>query len=156
MAKSAMKVSIVDKGLDRLLARVSAKDDAAVEVGVLDAADAETVLIAQVHELGLGNAPQRSFLRATVTKNRQRYAELSKRAYAKFVDGDWSLVQALTAVGEEIRSDIQKTIIKGIPPRLQTETVKSKRRRGLPRPGTALYATGKLYEAIKARLVGVR
>lgn len=154
MAKGGIKVSIVDKGLDSVLGRLSIKADLGIEIGVLEAEDPETAKIARIHELGLGNMPQRSFLRSTMEKNRRRYADLVARAMGKFTDGTWSLSQALTAVGAEIRSDVQKTIMKGIPPPLQDETVKRKRRKGLPRPRTALYATGKLFEAIKMRLKG--
>jgi hypothetical protein len=157
--KSPMRVSVVDKGLGAMFARVSvAHTDAGVEVGVIEAEDPETALIAKVHEHGSEKRkiPQRSFLRSTVARNRERYVQLAKRAYSKFLDGNWSLVQALNAVGHEIKADIRRTIIKGIPPDLKKATISSKRRRGLPRPRTALYATGKLYEAIKTRLAGVR
>lgn len=156
MAGPAMKISIVDKGFGALLTKIEKNNDVRSEIGVIDAEDPETAMIARVHELGLGNNPQRSFMRATVAKNRQRYALLVKRAFAKFMDGDWTMFQAMRAVGEEIRSDIQQAIIKGVPPALKAATIASKRRRGLPRPRTALYASGKLYEAIKLRIKGVR
>ncbi len=157
MARSAMKVSIVDKGLGAVLARLisAASQDAGVEAGSIGGGK-ETATIARVHELGLGNNPQRSYLRATVARHRVRYAELSRRAFGKYMDGDWTLAQALTALGVELQSDIKKAIIKSIAPALKLQTITRKRRLGMPRPRTALYATGKFYESIKFRLKGVR
>jgi hypothetical protein len=55
-------------------------------------------------------------------------------------------------VGVEIKSDIQRAIMKGLPPPLKEETVASKKRRGLPRAKIALYATGKFFESIRMRI----
>ncbi len=151
---AAMKMQVVDKGLGGLFARVRGIDPSvAGEVGVIDPADPETSLIAKVHELGLGNNPQRSFLRATMELNKARYTKLASKAYANFLDGKWSVEQAMKAVNVEIVADIQKRIMKGIKPALEKATVASKKRRGLTRAKTALYATGKLFASIKERVV---
>lgn len=145
-------IQVVDAGLAALFIRV---DKAAAilpsEIGVIGG-DAETGYIARVHEEGRGNNPQRSFLRATMAAGRKRYAALSKRAYGKFLDGSWSLQQAMMAVAVEVKSDIQARILRGIAPALQAETVDSKRRAGMPKPRTALFATGKLFNSIRVRL----
>lgn len=150
-----VSVRIVERGLKVLLDRAKNIDGTrGAEIGVINASDPETAMIARVHELGLGTAPQRSFLRATVERNRARYVELSKRVYAKVLDGVWTIEQGLAVVGQEVLADVQKAILKRIPPPLQDATVASKKSRGLPRPKTPLFATGKLYNSIRLRIRG--
>lgn len=110
------------------------------------------VEIAQIHELGLG-VPKRPFLHGTFFANRAKYKKLSAETLRKFVHGD-ELSRGLLRMGQVMVSDVQRAIIKGVPPALATGTVKSKKRRGLPRAAVALYATGALFNAIKAKLVG--
>lgn len=153
MAKSGISVTIKDKGMDDLMARVrSIAAESAAEIGIIEAEDPETAMIARAHELGLGNVPQRSFLRRTIEAGRRRYPNMCKQAFARVLDGSWSMDQALRAVGEEIASDVKVTIMKGVEPVLQGRTVRRKTKLGLPRPKTPLYATGKMYEAIKMRI----
>ncbi len=148
-----VSVSFVDKGLSSLLARVQkANPVLPTEIGVIAAGDAETAYLARIHEMGLGTAPQRSFLRGTLTANRKRYSALAGRAYAKFLDGTWSLEQASMAVAIEIVSDIQARILRGIAPRLAMATVAAKSHAGMSKPNTALFATGALFNSIRARL----
>ncbi len=150
-----MSLTVKDKGFDGLFARVKGiNTTVAGEVGVIEPEDPETTYIARVHELGLGNNPQRSFLRKTMDLYRDRYRKLATQAYGNFLDGKWTITQAMKAVNVEIVADIQKRLLRGIPPKLESATVRSKERRGLPRPKTALYATGKLFNAIKERVVG--
>lgn len=98
---------------------------------------------------GQGRPPKRSFLRATAEKFKSKYARLAGMGYGNFLDGRWNIQQAMTAVGIEAVADIQAAIIKGIDPKLVKSTVMAKQRKGLPRPKTALYATGKLFNAIR-------
>lgn len=145
-------IQVVDAGLAALFIRIDRS--AAIlpsEIGVIGG-DAETGFIARVHEEGRGTAPQRSFLRATMVGGRKRYAALSKRAYAKFLDGSWTLPQAMMAVAVEVKSDIQARILRGIAPALAEETVDAKRHSGMPKPRTPLFATGKLFNSIRVRL----
>lgn len=147
-----IQIRVVDKGLDALFIRINRA--AAIlpsEIGVIGS-DSETGFIARVHELGLGNAPARSFLRSTMETGRRRYTAMTKIAYGKFLDGAWSIQQAMMAVATEIKSDIQARILRGIAPALRAQTVKAKRRAGMPKPKTALFATGKLFNSIRVRL----
>lgn len=145
------EVKIVDNGLQAFFARVTGSPDVSGEVGVLDG-DAETVKIARIHELGLGNMPQRSFLRRTMELFKDRYAALGAKAYGMFLDGKWTIEQAMNAVNAEVESDVKKTILRGIPPKLKPATIKAKQKKGMPRPKTALYATGRLFSSIKHRV----
>lgn len=150
------EIIIKDKGLSVLFARVAkVPDDAACHVGVMG--DPELVKIAAYHELGGKGRrpPMRSFLRRTAEAFKRKYAEIARAAYAKFLDGTWTMDQALTAVGIEAVSDVRRTIIKSVPPALADSTIRQKERKGLPRPRTALYGAGKLYAAIRM-LIPVR
>jgi hypothetical protein len=149
-----VEIKTDDKGLNGVFARVlkSPRSKFGAEVGVFD--DPESAEIAAIHELGRGNVPARSFMRATLERNRRKYAALSKRLFGRWLDGDMTVMQASAAIGETIRDDMQRAILKGVPPPLKEATVSAKRRRGLPRPSTALYATGRLFNAIKVRLLG--
>ena len=149
---AGIEIKVVDKGLDALFIRINRA--AAIlpsEIGVIGG-DSETGFIARVHELGLGNAPARSFLRATIDAGRKKYTRLSKTAYRKFLDGEWTIQRAMMAVAVEIKADIQARIVRGIPPELAEATVRAKRRAGMPKPRTPLFATGKLFNSIRVRL----
>lgn len=153
MRRGAAEITVVDRGLAKILARCkNFPAQAEARVGVIAAADPETALIARVHEYGLGTAPQRSFLRRTVERGKRRYAALSKRVFGEALEGLIDFERAISIVGIEIKADIQSAILKGIAPALKPATVARKRRLGMPRPKTALYATGKLFESIKMRI----
>lgn len=154
MPKRAMEVRIEDRGLSVLFIRVKgAPDEIQSRVGVHG--DSELALIASVHEMGSldGHTPKRSYLRRTAELFRTKYEKIAQKAYANFLDGEWTLEQAMTAVGVEAVSDVKRSILKGIPPKLQPATVRSKQRRGLPRPKTPLYGAGKLFEAIRQLVI---
>lgn len=149
------EIGFVDKGLKGVFGRVrhAAGFVPDVEVGAIDSAP-ETVMIARVHELGLGTAPQRSFLRRTIEIGRHRYAAISKRVFGLYLDGRMSLAHAIQSVGIEMVSDVKARIMKGIPPPLKEETVARKKRLGMPRPSIALLATMRLFNSIKLRVRG--
>ncbi len=161
MARSTPQVQMTVKdlngGVDGLIERMTApRDDilGKLEVGVISEGDEETAFIARVHEFGTDTIPQRSFLRSTLAANRTRYIALSKTAMQKYVDGDWTMKKSIASVGIEIQADIKRTIMKGVAPALAEETVKAKMRKGLSRARTALYASGKLYNSIRYRIIG--
>ncbi len=157
MARPQVEITFNDNGLEGLFARVKAANpDAGVDIGVIDPDDNETALVAAVHEMGSpeANIPARAPFRRTMEANKSKYNAITAQAFKQWLDGKMSLDQAMLAVGIEIRSDVQKAIMKGLPPPLQEATVKAKQRLGLPRAKTALYATGKFFEAIKVRLTG--
>jgi len=122
-----------------------------LEVGLFDAST-DTTMIAQVHEYGTRTAPKRSFLRDTMRLNRQKYDRILKTSAATMLRKGWDIQTALTQLGVVIVADVRKRIQRGIPPALKSATVASKRRKGYAKPHVALYATGALYNAIKAKL----
>lgn len=160
MAKPQVQVSVKEGpngGLEGLIARMTApRNDilGQLEVGVISAEDEETAFIARVHEFGTDTIPQRSFLRSTLATNRAKYIALSRTALGKYTDGDWTMKKGITSVGIEMQADVKRTIMKNVPPPLADETVKAKMRKGLSRARIALYASGKLYNAIQYRIVG--
>lgn len=147
-----VEIRVTDHGAEALFIRINrAAKILPCEVGVIDA-DEETARLAAYHEMGTATVPQRSFLRRTMEIGRSRYAKISKWAYGRFLDGDWTIQQALAEVGNTIKSDIQARILRGIAPPLRRATVEHKIFEGMVRPRTALYATGKLFNSIKMRL----
>lgn len=148
-----ISLHVVDKGLTSLFLRIDRTAPILPsEIGVIGAPDSDTAFIARVHELGLGNAPARSFLRATIDAGRQKYSAMSRAAYGKFLDGTWTLQQAMMSVATEVKADIQARILRGIAPALAPSTVRAKTRAGMPRPRTPLVATTALFNAIRVRL----
>jgi hypothetical protein len=111
--------------------------------------------IASFHEFGTETVPARSFIRAPLRENRERYKALGATLMRKYVNGEESNLQRLAMqLGNEMLSDMQARLIRGIPPRLQPDTVAGKRRHGYARPDVALYATGALYASIKIKYEG--
>lgn len=160
MIGASAKVTFSDKGLKALLEKVRASGKHALEVGVFDGGP-ELALIASVHEFGApeANIPQRSYLRSTMLEGQKRYGSLLKSLLKSWQEGELTLEAALYRLSVTIVGDVQKRILRGeLPDRegtihpLKPATVASKQRRGLARPGIALYATGRLYNAIKARV----
>jgi hypothetical protein len=105
------------------------------------------------HEFGTENLPARPFLRPVFYQNNATYQELAARLFKQYLDGKIdSPEMVLTMVGRRIVTDLQRNFIRNITPPASPATVASKRERGLPRPHVVLYATGGLYNSIKAKL----
>lgn len=155
-------VSHPKKGLDELVARVrSVEKKQALDVGVhKEEAHARTdggpsnAQLASWHEFGSmdGHLPARPFLRPTFTENAAKYKAFLAREYQQFLKGKTTAHDALLKLGTNIVADIQTRILRGIAPKLLPGTVARKKKAGMPRPHTALYASGSLFHAIKARL----
>lgn len=98
--------------------------------------------VGSFHEFGLGNNPERSFIRAwfdeRLTTNQNILARLMKRV----VKGKLSLADALSQFGANAAGNVQARIARGIPPRLAPETI---RRKGSSKP---LINTGQLRNAV--------
>ena len=91
--------------------------------------------VALVHEFGSrdGRIPQRSFVRATSDKNRRKWFGIAKGLKDRILRGQATVSSALDLMGVKGRSDMQRTIQKGIPPALAASTLR--RRRGAPGGG---------------------
>lgn len=154
MIKGGVKVVYVPKPASKTLFDMAKERGiTTLEVGLFDA-DTDTTLIAQVHEYGSRTVPKRSFLRDTMRLNRQKYDRILKLRLEQMVKRGWvgSLSSTLLSFGDIIVADVRKRIQRGIPPALKSATVAAKRRKGYAKPHVALYATGALYNTIKAKL----
>ena len=134
------------------LAALALEQVLSFDVGSLDA-DRKTKKVAYIHEHGAPSVgiPQRSFIRATIARNRRKYAAELRGLMKRVVAGKLTYDQAVLKVTETMVADIQNAILKGVPPALEQSTVKAKRRKGYAHPSTPLYASGKLFKSIKAR-----
>ena len=154
MLKAGVTVKYVPKPTAKTLFDVAKeKGITTIEIGVFDASSATTT-IAAVHEYGTRTVPKRPFLSGTIRANRQKYNRIMREKLPQLVKRGWvtNVAGALNELGKIIVADVRKSILRGIPPPLKPETVARKRKEGLQRPRTALYATGALYNAIKSRL----
>jgi hypothetical protein len=116
---------------------VHAKDNGPYENSPLT-----TAYIASVHEFGRGNNPERSFLRATIEENKNKYAELEKKLIGRIIDGKITAEQALELIGQQAKSDVQTKIRTLRTPPNTAETIK---RKGSSNP---LIDTGQLRQSI--------
>ena len=146
-------MQFTDRGVKRLLDAVEQAKKKSLEIGCLDAPP-EVVEIMTHHEYGAprANLPRRSFLRSAIRDFRDKYNRVMKQLLTVWGKGDVSIEAVLTRLSAQVVGDIQQKIINGLLPPLKKATVDRKRRLGLPRPATALFATGRLYNSIKARL----
>ncbi len=114
-------------------------------------------VLARIHEYGTETIPARSFIRAPLRLNQQRYKKLGAELMKRYVSGEVKDLQlAIMPLGYAMLSDIQAALQRGISPVLKDATVASKRRHGYPRPDVALYATGSLFNSIKIKYEGAR
>lgn len=150
-----------NEALTQLVLRMKKAHKASMSVGIHDEDTARkdgngvsNSQLAQWLEYGSedGSRPARPFLRSTLLANRAKYRAMGARQLEKFVRGEVAtLEQAIRPLGTEAVADIQATILRSIPPDLQEETVRRKRQQGLPHPHTANYASGQLFNSIKAK-----
>ena len=160
----AVTVSDKDRGFRRLLQETRKLEaNPAVKVGVqgADASELKTIStptgedtapitvveIANFHEFGLGNNPERSFLRATIDEKRSVYFGITRILRDEIIRGRKTVAEALAILGEKIKSDVQQRITEGIPPALSSMTLEHKTVNG--RVGDVpLIDTGQLRQSI--------
>lgn len=145
-----MSLSVVDRdnGYSRLLTNVRRFRKTTVRVGVTDAPHEGTpgmsvADIGAIHELGLGNAPPRSFLRAWVDANeRGIMAWLRTQVLGALLgSGDWA-----DAFGRHAVAGVRQRIIEHIPPPLEDETVRRKHGEDTPLVDTQQLLNGIIYD----------
>ncbi len=79
------------------------------------------------NEFGTRRIPQRSFIRATVDANAQKYAFLITRLARAVYRGKRTVKEALTALGIAVQGDIRRRISNGIAPPNAARTVARKK-----------------------------
>ncbi len=143
----AAKVVDRDRGYRELMKRLKAAK-LSLTVGVHQTEGAEphgelTVAdIATIHEFGLGNVPERSFLRAWADENVEEIKKDLGGIGIAVVEGKLTAEQGLERFGVLAVGQIQKRIVAGIEPPLAPATIK---RKG---SSTPLVDTGQLKSAI--------
>jgi hypothetical protein len=92
---------------------------------ITDVSGITVVDIATFHEFGYG-VPERSFLRATIDQNRDKYYAIVKELKNEIFAGKMTTENASKILGEKIKSDCQQRITDGIDPPLSSETIANK------------------------------
>lgn len=100
------------------------------------------VQVAAVHEFGLNEIPERSFIRGTVDARQRNIAKMQRQVALAVLDRRMTTRQALDALGLYVKGQIQDRIARGIPPPNAPSTI---RRKG---SSTPLIHTGQLRGSI--------
>jgi hypothetical protein len=98
--------------------------------------------VASVHEFGLGNVPERSFIRGTVDERAKGISRIARKGARAVLAGTATTRFALEVLGIFVQGAIRRRISRGIPPPLKEAT---KRRKGSSMP---LIDTGQLRGSI--------
>jgi hypothetical protein len=138
-----------DRGLKALVRRVAkGARGRAVKVGVLGdsggAGGTTTVDVASIHEFGLGNHPERSFIRAWADQDKSEHEDVERRMGESVVRGQNEYNEALEKMGLLLAASAQKFIQDG---RVTPATVKSG-----GGGNTTLIDTGQLVSSISHEL----
>lgn len=136
---------------DKLIREISVPKN--VEVGIRGEDDQRHALevgnveLGAIHEFGLGNVPERSFIRDTIDKNLNGYRPLTRALSKRVYTLKMSLKNALEVLGSKVQSDMRRAIEAGIPPALDPATIA---RKGSSKP---LVDTGQLKASISYKVV---
>ncbi len=105
--------------------------------------------IGAVHEFGSsdGHVPERSFIRATIDANPEKYRTFIKKLALAVLLGEMTEAEALKRIGGMVEGDVRKRINANIPPELSEKTKEQKVVNGHS-GNTALVNTGQMKSAI--------
>lgn len=157
-------MSVVDRdfGFKSLLSNMMDADGSAVFVGIRqakgaevypesDPSDAATMAeIATINEFGSPehHIPERSFLRATLDENEDRFQKRLGTALGEIITEPHAAERALGMLGEVAVGSVQARMAQGIAPALSPVTIAERARKG--RPSTKpLIDTGRLRQSIE-------
>ncbi len=104
--------------------------------------------LAAIHEFGLGNSPERSFIRAWVEENKDEIQQMIARMGEAIQAGKLAEGQALEQLGLWAQGNIQARISQGIPPPNAPSTAAAKD------SSTPLVDTGQLKSSITYKVGG--
>lgn len=143
---SGSKISDRDHGYRQVIRNIKAMSSGGqtVRVGVNAEATYDNGMsveaVGAIHEFGLGNNPERSFLRAWVDENVNWYSQLKVWVRRFIFEGAaWT-----GPFGEHCVDGIKQRIERGIAPELQAATIKAKGGNATP-----LVDTGRLIDSIE-------
>lgn len=140
-----MTVKDIDLGY-KALVKAMGLANLEVQVGVFAAAGEENVLKAAVNEFGTERIPERSFLRSTADKGRNRYGQLIQAGIRRVLLDRASWDAVFGQIGRIGVNDVRATII-DMAPRNAPSTI---RRKGRDEP---LVDTGEMVASISYRVV---
>lgn len=152
-----MTVRDLDKGYKKLVARIFQFGAPKISVGIHEAdgdqphgdgGGLRMIDIATIHEFGLGNVPERSFIRAWFDENQDRAREGLRRLLQSVVSGKRTPEQAIDTFAQWCVGQIQKRIAQGIAPPLSARRIAEK---GSSVP---LIDTGQLRSSISYEVYG--
>lgn len=158
MAKS--RVTDKDKGWGRLL-KTAAAPGVQLAVGVLtdeqhEGSKLSVAEIGEVHELGLGNAPARPWLRPVVDGRASHIKAYEQRIAEAVVQGKVTPEAGMNLLGLELVGMIKARIQAGIAPELKPATIARKGGKATPLIYTSQFIgsiTHKVKQLAKGKLV---
>ncbi len=109
--------------------------------------------IAAIHEFGLGNVPERSWLRAWHDENQTLAPEKLRKGYRKVLSGEINVETLGTAFGVWAVASIQERISSGIAPGLEGETV-ARKGSSIPLIDTGLFRSSITYVLSSGEMIG--
>ena len=122
MARS--RVTVKDRGLKDVVARIKAAKDIRVTVGVHG--DGELATYAAANEFGTEDIPERSFLRRTVDTRRADIATVIEKSFEQVVAGRLTPEAAGARLGAWVQAAVRKTIQSHVPPPNAPATIAKK------------------------------
>lgn len=152
MIRTSLKVKDIDLGYQNLLKRLLPGPPLTVGIHTAEGqkkhpkSELTVLAIGLIHEFGLGNVPERSFIRAWFDANEEKIRADIYLAALKVINGSISRDDALKALGESFVAGIHARMEAGIPPPLAAATVK---RKGHSIP---LIDTRTMFDAITAKI----
>lgn len=102
--------------------------------------------VATINEFGLGNVPERSFIRDWADQNEARNADNLRKVAAVIIRGGYTIEVGLGRLGALYQGEIQNRISAGIPPPNAPSTIQKKG------SSTPLINTGQLRSSILWKL----
>ena len=84
------------------------------------------------------NIPPRSYLRVTIRKKRSVWQNFIKNAAKKIIAGEWTVEEALEAIGLKDAGDVRETITQIQEPPLAKATIAARKRRRANKKTTGL------------------
>lgn len=135
-----------DLGWSAIIRRLKTPRTDAVLVGFDGRDDPDLPRIAAKNEFGGEDVPERSFMRSTISRNRKAYLDTLRVVEDAYVMTGLSPAVPLLAVGRRVADDMSDTILGGINPPNEPETLEQKE------GNTPLIDTGHLITSIVYRI----
>ena len=158
MIKSKVKTSDSNpQQIKNFQKKIKGKEKAYVTIGVHPDAgtygDGTSVVeVALWNEYGTSTIPERSFIRSAIDQNTKLIEAWRLEMIENILTKDWSVKQALEAIGFRVQTLIQNKIKSNVPPPNAPSTLAQKRRDGTG--SNTLINTGLLLRSIGYKVYG--